>query len=141
MPASDLSGLQAAIYARLRADPVLANEWAIAIIDAPANLAELPESYIRLGEDSAAAWLAQGLAGHKSVIELGIYTKVDGFVRIKAIADHVVSLLTVNPPTIETGDLIGFWYHKSQSQRLQNGNLRVVRLWFRALIAGRISAV
>jgi hypothetical protein len=122
--------LQSAIYERLSAYEELQG---IPVFDAPPLDLDLPDTYIRLGEEFSSNASSQTHSAVKVRFPIHVYDKANGFSRSKTVASQVVAALETDLQ-ITAAEIVYLNFLKSQSYLLEKGNLRLIRLWFGTLI-------
>lgn len=127
------AGLQAAVFARLRADAALAALVGEAVYDTlPAGA--LPGLYVVLGEESVrdASDATGGAARHD--LEISVVSDAAGFAAAKAAAGAVSDALAGAALALPRGRLVGLWFLRARARRLGPEDLRRIDLRFRARV-------
>jgi hypothetical protein len=125
------AALQAAVFQRLTADPVLTGLVGGAIYDsAPPGSAE--GTYVSLGpEDSrdASDQTARG-AVHEFVVS--VVTTEAGFQTAKTVASAISDSLVDAQLILARGRMVGLWFLRARARRVDAGDVRRIDLVFRA---------
>ena len=126
------SALQAAVYARLQNDAVLASLVGSDIFDALPS-GGLPPIYVALGPESAkdASDASGAGAWHRFVVS--VVTAQAGFQNAKEAAAAISDALHGAELTLARGRLVGLWFEKAKAAHESRGQRRI-DLTFRARV-------
>ncbi|KFE36337.1 DUF3168 domain-containing protein [Thioclava atlantica] len=127
------AALQAAVYARLQGDPVLAALVGTAIYDAVPS-GSLTGTYVSLGPEEARD--ASDMTGDGAVHDftVSVITNAAGFQVAKEVGEAISDTLLTNPLTLSRGQLVGLWFRKARARRVDKGTSRRIDLTFRARV-------
>lgn len=127
------AGLQAAIYALLRADTEVATLSDGAVFDA-APPGDMPALYVILGdEDVRLRYDASGAVG-QHFVTLSVIGTEPSFARTKSLAASVVDALNEAPLVLDQGSLVSLRFDRAKAARGSDGNTRRIDLRFIARI-------
>jgi hypothetical protein len=130
------AGLQAAVYARLRADAELWDLVGERIYDAPieVELGEGAPEHVTLGEETARAWDTKTSRGAIHDFDVTVHSARDGFDAAKRIASAVCGALLDSPLTVEGAQLVGVRFLRAKAERGRAPEKRKIALRFRAVL-------
>jgi hypothetical protein len=127
------AALQAAIYARLRADQALAVLVGDAIYDTLPD-GDLPALYVVIGPEQVRdASDGSGLGAEHS-LQISILGSQGGFGAVKAVAAAISDALDGADLNLARGRLVGIWFLRAEARRRETGRLRRIDMTFRARI-------
>lgn len=127
------AALQAAVFARLAGDAVLAGLVGGAIHDA------LPEgpvggTWISLGPEEVRDASDTGGAGARHDFTVSVLSDAPGFQAAKAVAVAVSDALMAAPLELARGRVAGLWFLRARARRVENAATRRIDLTFRARV-------
>ncbi len=130
--------LQAAVFARLSADPALADLTGGAIHDWPPQTdpADAPPVQVSLGEERVRDGSTKTSAGAVHDFTVTVHARTEGFSRPKAAAAAVCEALLGTPLTLQVGHLIDLRFLSARARRGGAAAPRQVMLRFRAVTEG-----
>jgi hypothetical protein len=130
------AGLQAKIYQRLVADPMLSALVGGAVYDAPleAALGAAGPDYVSLGEESVRPFNTKTSSGAIHDFDVTVHSGEDGFAAAKEIAAAVCDCLIDAPLDLEVGRLVTLRFLRAGAERGRAPEKRRVTLRFRALV-------
>lgn len=126
--------LQSQIYTTLINDSEILATTNGAIFDAAPSDGDLPEVYIRIGNEYVRD---RSSATHQQTeiqFEISVFSKNQGFIKAKILSSQISALMKLDNLHLEHGHLVGVWFQNAQTYRLEKGNLRQIKLWFKAYI-------
>ena len=127
------AALQAAVYQRLVADPVLAGLVGSAVYDAiPTGV--LPAIYVALGPEIARDMSDGTGRGAEHEFTISVVTDVAGFASAKAAAAAVSDALIGAPLVLTRGKLIYLNFARAVAARVGTGGVRQISLTFKARV-------
>jgi hypothetical protein len=128
------AGLQAKIYQRLVADPMLGALVGGAVYDAPleAALGAAGPDYVSLGEESVRPFNTKTSSGAIHDFDVMVHSGEDGFAAAKEIAAAVCDCLIDAPLDLEVGRLVMLRFLRAGAERGRAPEKRRVTLRFRA---------
>ncbi len=127
--------LQAALYARLAADPALAAIVGGRIYDAaPPETGEARDIYLTLGDETARDWSTADCAGATHDIRIAVTAPRAGFSEAKQAAAAVCDALLGAPLPLARGRVVTVVFRAAETERLADDALRRIALTFRALL-------
>lgn len=127
------ASLQAALYARLRADAALADLVGASIFDGVPP-GKLPSLYVSLGEERVLDRSDADDHGAWHEFEISIVTDDGGFAGAKAAAGAISDALLGPPLALERGEVVGLWFRQAQARRMRRSGTRRIDLRFRAQV-------
>lgn len=125
--------LQAAVYQRLAADPVLTALVGSAIFDAaPPGI--LPPLYVALGPERVRDRSDKTGQGAEHEFTVSVVTDAAGFSGAKAAAAAVSDALVDAALPLARGRLVSLSFLRAQADRVASGDQRQINLTFRARV-------
>lgn len=124
--------LQAAVYARLAADPALAAIVGGHVYDAVPT-GTVPPLYVALGPERARDRSDGTGTGARHDITVSVVTAAAGFAEAKAAAGAISDALHGATPALARGRVISITFRRARAAREQAGALRRIDLTFRVL--------
>jgi hypothetical protein len=129
-----LSGpLQAAVFARVSGDAVVAGLVGDAVYDAPPP-GVLPSLYVSLGPEVVRDRSDKTGAGAEHEFTLSVMSDAAGFAAAKAVAGAVSDALAGADLLLTRGRLVGLWFLRAKAARVGSGERRRIDLTFRARV-------
>jgi hypothetical protein len=130
------SGLQAAIYGRLRADSELWDLVGDAIYDAPLDVpdGDPARDHVTLGEEIVRGWGTKTSAGAIHDFDVAVHSERDGFDAVKRIAAAICAALVDAPLAVEGGRVVAVRFLRAKAERGRAPEKRKVSLRFRAVV-------
>lgn len=128
------AGLQAGVFARLRADATLAALVGDAVFDAPPPLSPGETEYVLLGEESVRANDTKTSTGALHDFTVAVVSGSDGFDGAKRIAAAVCAALVDAPLILGAGRLVALRFLRAAAERGPAPAKRKVTLRFRAVV-------
>ena len=126
-------GLQAAVFQRLIADPVLTGLVGDAVYDAVPP-GEVSANYVVLGDEDVRDMSHQtGMAAEYRFLVSAVTTAA-GFDQSKRIAEAVCDALIDASLPLERGRVVALKFFRARTRRLRAGRVRRVDLTFRAIV-------
>jgi hypothetical protein len=123
--------LQAAIHARLTADPALAG---VAVVDAlPPGPA--PATFVLVGPEEVRDAGDRSGDGAEHRVTLSVISDAAGFLSAKEIAVHLGAALEAAPLVLAEGRVVSVRFLRAVARRLEAGATRRVDLTFRVRLA------
>lgn len=131
------TGLQAAIYQALTANPLLQSLVGAAIHDAPLDFGtgtDVPSEYVTLGEETVRANDTKTSSGAIHDFEIVVNSARDGFDTVKRIAAVICETLVDRDLVLERGRVVGLRFRSARATRGAAPVKRRIALRFRAVI-------
>lgn len=126
--------LQAAVYQQLQSDPGVSALVGGAVYDAVPS-GELPDVYVVLGTETVRDRSDGESAGAEHRFIVSVLSDAAGFGMAKEVAGAVSDALSVPPPGLSRGRLVGLWFERAQARRAgKAGRVRRIDLQFRARV-------
>lgn len=125
--------LQAAVFARLSGDPVVAGLVGDAVYDA-APPGVLPRLYVSLGPEVVRDRSDRSGAGAEHEFTVSVVSDDAGFASAKAVAGAVSDALVDAALVLSRGRLVGLWFLRAKAARVGTGERRRIDLTFRARV-------
>jgi hypothetical protein len=125
--------LQAAVFARVSGDAVVAGLVGDAVYDA-APPGVLPSLYISLGPEVVRDRSDKTGAGAEHEFTVSVLSDAAGFAAAKAVAAAVSDALVDAQMTLTRGRLVGLWFLRAKAARVGSGERRRIDLTFRARV-------
>ncbi|MGL4312254.1 MAG: DUF3168 domain-containing protein [Paracoccaceae bacterium] len=127
------AALQAAVFARLTGDGVLAGLVGGAIYDAipPGTVTG---TYVSLGPEDAADRSDKTGRGANHDFVVSVVTDDAGFETAKQVAAAISDALSDAPLVLARGGLVGLWFLRARARRVELSDVRRVDLTFRARV-------
>ncbi len=125
--------LQAAVFARVSGDAVVAGLVGDAVYDA-APPGVLPSLYISLGPEAVRDRSDKTGAGAEHEFTVSVLSDAAGFAAAKAVAGAVSDALVDARLTLARGRLVGLWFLRAKAARVGSGERRRIDLTFRARV-------
>lgn len=128
--------LQVAIYTALSADSTLAGLVGGAIYDAPlpGNPADLPETYLLIGEERVKDNSSKTHAGALHDLTIQVITREEGFRAAKAAAAAACAALDDADLALSAGHLVALRFHSARVDRNTSRAPRRISLRFQAFV-------
>jgi len=128
------AALQAAIYQKLLADPVVGSFVGSAIYDA-APAGERPETYVSLGPEEVRDRSDTSGHGADHRFTVSVVTDAAGFGAAKSAAGAICDALQDADLALARGRLVGLWFDRATARRSgKAGRARRIDLRFRARV-------
>jgi hypothetical protein len=125
--------LQAAVFARLSGDAVVAGLVGDAIYDA-APPGVLPGLFVTLGPEVVRDRSDKTGAGAEHEFTVSVLSDAAGFAAAKAVAGAVSDALVDAELVLSRGRLVGLWFLRAKAARVGSGERRRIDLTFRARV-------
>ncbi len=127
------AALQAAVYQRLTADPVLTGLVGSAIFDVvPAG--QVPSIYVSLGPEDARDRSDKTGQGAEHEFSISVVTNSAGFHAAKEAGSAISDALVDASLTLARGHLVYLNFVRAKARRVQKGDVRRIDLTFRARV-------
>ena len=127
------AALQAAVFARLVADPVVADLSGGAVYDrVPPG--PRPAVLVSLGPEDARDRSDVSGPGAEHDFSVSVETDAAGFATAKALAGAVTEALTGGDIALARGHLVGMWFLRARARRVGTGDRRRIDMVFRARV-------
>lgn len=127
------AALQAAVFARVSGDAVVAGLVGDAVYDA-APPGVLPSLYVSLGPEVVRDRSDKTGAGAEHEFTVSVLSDAAGFAAAKAVAGAVSDELVDAEMTLARGRLVGLWFLRAKAARVGSGERRRIDLTFRARV-------
>jgi len=127
------AALQAAVFARVSGDAVVAGLVGDAVYDA-APPGVLPSLYVSLGPEVVRDRSDKTGAGAEHEFTVSVLSDAAGFAAAKAVAGAVSDALVDAEMTLARGRLVGLWFLRAKAARVGSGERRRIDLTFRARV-------
>ncbi len=126
--------LQAAVYGRLSADPLVQLVVGTAIHDAiPPGTP--PGTFIVMGPEEVVDRSDGTAAGAEHRLKISVISNAAGFQKAKEVAGAVSdALLRQPPPALSRGRVVGMWFQRADASRMRSSGARRIDLTFRVLV-------
>ena len=129
------AALQAAVYAKLRGDAILAGLVGTAIYDAPRPAgSDDPDEHVTLGEETVRDFSTKTSSGAVHDFSVAVHSKAEGFARAKAIAAAISDVLVDAQLSLVRGDLVALRFIWAKAERGDPPEARRIFLRFRAVL-------
>lgn len=125
--------LQAAVFARVSGDAVVARLVGDAVYDA-APPGVLPSLYVTLGPEVVRDRSDKTGTGAEHEFTVSVLSDAAGFAAAKAVAGAVSDALADASMTLSRGRLVGLWFLRAKAARVGSGERRRIDLTFRARV-------
>ena len=125
---------QSELYRALKSDTELSTMIGEAIYDASPPLQQLPDLYIRLGNETIQNTSSKTHLGIEIIFEISVFSKMKGFSDVKKISSEIVKIVCNTEMELSSAKVVGLWFKKSQSYRQDRGNLRQIKLLFKTIL-------
>jgi hypothetical protein len=125
--------LQAAVFARVSGDAVVAGLVGDAVYDA-APPGVLPSLYVTLGPEVVRDRSDKTGTGAEHEFTVSVLSDAAGFAAAKAVAGAVSDALAGASMTLSRGRLVGLWFLRAKAARVGSGERRRIDLTFRARV-------
>jgi hypothetical protein len=125
--------LQAAVFARVKANPTVAGLVGNAVFDA-APPGALPALYISLGSEVVRDRSDKSGAGAEHEFTVTVVSDAAGFASAKAVAGAVSDALVDADLVLSRGRLVGLWFLRAKAVRVGTAERRRIDLTFRARV-------
>lgn len=125
--------LQAAVFARVSGDTVVAGLVGDAVYDA-APPGVLPSLYISLGPEVVRDRSDKTGVGAEHEFTVSVLSDAAGFAAAKAVAGAVSDALVDADLVLARGRLVGLWFLRGKAARVGSGERRRIDLTFRARV-------
>jgi hypothetical protein len=125
--------LQAAVFARVSGDAVVAGLVGDAVYDA-APPGVLPSLFVSLGPEVVRDRSDKTGAGAEHEFTVSVLSDAAGFAAAKAAAGAVSDALVGADLTLARGRLVGLWFLRAKAARVGSGERRRIDLTFRARV-------
>jgi hypothetical protein len=125
--------LQAAVFARVSGDAVVAGLVGDAVYDAVPPGA-LPALYVSLGPEVVRDRSDKTGSGAEHEFSVAVVSDAAGFAAAKAVAGAVSDALVDAELTLVRGRLVGLWFLRAKAARVGTGERRRIDLTFRARV-------
>lgn len=129
------AALQAAVYQRLMADPVLHGLVGSAVYDAVPP-GTVTGTYVSLGPEDAQDASDKTGDGARHDFVVSVVTDAAGFQAAKEVAAAISDALVDAPLMLTRGALVGLWFLSAKARRVKTGEARRIDLTFRARVEG-----
>ena len=129
------AALQAAVYARLRADAALTALVGSAVFDAVPP-GTTTGTYVSLGPEDVLDASDKTGDGATHDFVISVITDEAGFATAKAVAAAVSDALVDAALGLSRGSLVGLWFVRAQARRVEKADIRRIDLTFRARVEG-----
>ncbi len=126
--------IQTSVFEALNANAQIYEKTEGAIFDHVPTSQDLPEIYVRIGDEQIKNRSSKTNSISEAIFEISIFSQHQGFIAAKHLSSLISQELTKDKLNFNNEKLIGIWFVKSQTYRLSSGNLRQIKLWFKALI-------
>ena len=126
--------LQKAVFTAIHENIEIVEVTEGAIFDHVPSTQILPEIYVRIGDEQLRNRSTKTNSITESIFEVSVFSQKQGFLAAKKLSSKLAEQITNTHMGIESGKLVGIWFIKSQTYRLEKGNLRQIKLWFKAII-------
>ena len=125
--------VQAAVLARVKANPTVAGLVGNAVFDA-APPGALPALYISLGPEVVRDRSDKSGAGAEHEFTVTVVSDAAGFASAKAVAGAVSDALVDADLVLSRGRLVGLWFLRAKAVRVGTAERRRIDLTFRARV-------
>ncbi len=133
MTYANAASLQQAVYAALKADPVIAATVGDAVYDTvPAG--KVPSTYISLGPEEVRDWSDKTGRGAQHDFTISVVTDAAGFQTAKLAAGAVSDALLDSSLVLSRGLLVSLTFLRARALREEDARLRRIDLRFRARV-------